>query len=106
VLRLLQAWRRAYKQYGKGVISAEALAEVTASCKAAASKGATSNGVAHADDPLGADDAEDIEPSALTHITVSLGLGLGPRIGQHLAGYLVHSSRAPALASIQHMLPT
>ena len=30
---LLQAWRRAYKQYTKGVISAETLAEVTASCK-------------------------------------------------------------------------
>jgi hypothetical protein len=30
---MLQAWRRAYKQYTKGVISAETLAEVTASCK-------------------------------------------------------------------------
>ena len=66
---LLQAWRRAYKQYTKGVISAETLAEVTASCKGPVSDGGLST---PSDDAPAGRDSEELEAPALAHITVRI----------------------------------
>jgi hypothetical protein len=79
-----RAWRRAYKQYTKGVISAETLAEVTASCKGPVSDGGLST---PSDDP-----DEELEAPALAHIAgpTQQGKGTPASNGQTLPQ---HSSR-------------
>lgn len=66
-----QAWRRAYKQYIKGEISADAFAHVVSTKGPQMAGDTTSGDTTPSTDPAAPNDVEDLEPAALAHITVS-----------------------------------